>query len=46
MTFKSAFFNEDNTTMAVAARTLNDIATSIYRRIGATSYMAEISRHQ
>jgi hypothetical protein len=26
-TFKSAFFNKDNTTMAVAARTLNDIAT-------------------
>jgi hypothetical protein len=26
-TFESAFFNKDNTTMAVAARTLNDIAT-------------------
>jgi hypothetical protein len=26
-TFESAFFNEDNTSMAVAARTLNDIAT-------------------
>jgi hypothetical protein len=25
--FESAFFNEDNTTIAVAARTLNDIAT-------------------
>jgi hypothetical protein len=26
-TFESAFFNENNTIMAVAARTLNDIAT-------------------
>jgi hypothetical protein len=26
-TFKCAFFNKDNTTMAVAARTLSDIAT-------------------
>jgi hypothetical protein len=26
-TFESAFFNKDNTTLAVAARTLNDIAT-------------------
>jgi hypothetical protein len=26
-TFESAFFNEDKTTIAVAARTLNDIAT-------------------
>jgi hypothetical protein len=26
-TFESAFFNEDNTTLAVAARILNDIAT-------------------
>jgi hypothetical protein len=25
--FESTFFNKDNTTMAVAARTLNDIAT-------------------
>jgi hypothetical protein len=26
-TFKSSFFNKDNTTMAIAARTLNDITT-------------------
>jgi hypothetical protein len=44
-TFESAFFNKNNT-MAIAARTLNDIATSIYGRIDVTSYMAEISCHQ
>jgi hypothetical protein len=31
-TFESAIFNEDNTTMAVAARTLNDLATFYMER--------------
>jgi hypothetical protein len=41
----SKVFNKNNSTMAVAARTLNDIA--IYHgKIGAMSYMAEMSCHQ
>jgi hypothetical protein len=34
--FESAFFNEDNTTITVAARTLNDMPLSTYGKIGAT----------
>jgi hypothetical protein len=38
--FEDAFFNENNSTMAVATRTLNDIAT--FGKLGAIAFTTKL----